>query len=73
MKVEPARSFLDGGESALQPITLELAAPSPYRPEVTRASRPSSQEPDGWLFAHAPIVPQALNGFAQKNGDARRV
>jgi hypothetical protein len=56
MKLEPAQSFLEPGESSLQPITLELQASSLDRPEVTRASRASSQELVGWLSAHMSIA-----------------
>jgi hypothetical protein len=58
MKLDPARSFLETGESSLQPITLELSISSPGRPLVTRASRASSQEFDGWLSAHIPAIPE---------------
>jgi hypothetical protein len=51
MKLDPARSFLEPGEISLQPITLELAASSPDRPEVTRASRASSQ---GFVCSNGP-------------------
>ncbi|HEX7558366.1 MAG TPA: hypothetical protein VF386_04170 [Usitatibacter sp.] len=56
MKLDPARSFLEAGEISLQPIPLELAASSPDRPAVTRASRASSQEFDGWLCAHIAAI-----------------
>src|SRR5258706_469036 len=38
MKLEPARSFLEAGGRSLQPRTLQLPAPSFYRPAVMRAS-----------------------------------
>ncbi len=72
MKLEAARSFLDAGESSLQPISLELSAASSYRPAVMRASRASSQGLDESLSAHVPTIP-TLDRFAKTNGDARRV
>jgi hypothetical protein len=52
VKLEPARSFLVRGEISLQPITLELPASSPDRPEVTRASRASPQHFNEALQGH---------------------
>ena len=66
VKVEPARRSREGGRCK---NCAQLLASSD-RPEVTRASRPSSQELDGWLSAHAPIVPQALKWDRRKDADA---
>ena len=61
VKLDPARSFLDRRGSSLQPIPLELAAASSYRPAVTRASRASplhfNEAPESWAVPVQSIVP----------------
>ncbi|MGZ5037232.1 MAG: hypothetical protein ACXWG3_10225 [Usitatibacter sp.] len=54
------------------PIPLELLELLLSLAQRGTPSRASSQELDGWLSAHVPIITQYLNGFAEKNGDARR-